>query len=89
MNAKEPVYPCKIRKYGHDFEYSGITAKDHMMIEFAKAILSGPEAKNTIKMRRTLGMQEDEPLDYDIHYPAYVAKMASLYADAAIKESNC
>lgn len=91
MNANEPIYPCKIRKYAQDFEYSGITAKDHMMIEFTKAILSNPNDSETSKsyILQFLGITDDTKFEFSIHYPAYVAKMASLYADAVIKESNC
>jgi len=91
MKANEPIYPCKIRKYGQDFEYSGITVKDHMMIEFAKAILSNQNDEQTSAsvVLQFVDAPEGTRYNFHIHYPIYVAKMASLYADAVIKESNC
>lgn len=90
MQSTEPIYPCKIRKYGQDFEYSGLSVKDHMMIEFTKAILSNSNDNETSKsyVLQFLGITDDTNFEFSIHYPMYVAKMASLYADAVIKESN-
>ena len=90
MQATEPIYPCKIRKYAQDIEYSGLSVKDHMMIEFTKAILSNSNDNETPRsyVLKFLGITDDTNFEFSIHYPMYVAKMASLYADAVIKESN-
>lgn len=93
MKANDEIYPCaETDRYGEvSWRSHEITAKDHMMIEFTKAILSNSNDNETSKsyILQFLGITDDTNFEFSIHYPIYVAKMASLYADAVIKESNC